>query len=365
MKIVIIGQKGIPARFGGVERHVEELSTRLVKLGHEVTVYARKNYTDGNIKEYQGVKIINLPSIGTKHLDAISHTFLACLNVIFKQNADVVHFHSIGPSSLIWLIRLFKPRVKVVATFHSQCYNHQKWGVFAKTFLHIGEYACINLAHETIAVSKSLQRYAQEKYGKTVKYVPNGVPVLPSVPADEIKRFGLEENNYILSVSRLIKHKGIHYLIEAFNQMKTDKKLVIVGSASYTNGYEAELKALAKDNKNIIFTGNQSGQALAELYSNAYLFVQPSESEGLSIALLEALSYGKAALVSSIAENTEVVADNDFIFENKNVVDLKNKLEVLLNDKEKVYKSGVNGKEKVMNLYNWDNITRDVVEIYN
>lgn len=365
MKIVFIGQKGIPATLGGVERHVQELAERLVERENEVYVYTRCNYIDKKLKEYKGIKLISLPSFSTKNMDALSHTFLACLNLIFKQkNIDIIHFHSIGPSSLIWLIKLFKPSVPVVTTFHSKCYHHQKWGKFAKLYLRFGEIMCCKLSNRVIAVSKSLKKYAEHRYKRKINYIPNGTNISKVTDAERIKKWGLTNNNYIVSVSRLIQHKGIHYLIQAYNSIKTDKKLVIVGEGVYTNDYFQKLKKLANNNPNIIFTGKQTGDTLSELFFNAYLFAHPSESEGLSIALLEAMSYKKAILSSDILENQEAGGVDNFYFKNKDIKDLKNKLEYLLKHPEKLKLVGLINYQRIKKYYNWDNITKDTIEIY-
>ncbi len=362
MKIAIIGQKGIPSTSGGVEKHVEDLSTRLVKAGHDVICYTRPNYTDENLKEYKGVKLISLPSINSKSLDAISHTFRACLDVV-KRDVDLVHFHSIGPSSLIWLVKLLKPSLPVVATFHCEDYYHQKWGFFARTYLKFGEFVISTAPDKTITVSKGLQAKVLKRYKREAVYAPNGVPTNEKVEAKEIKKFGLEKDNYIVAVSRLVKHKGLQYLVEAYNRVKTDKKLVIVGEGAYTSDFVKDLKDKAKNNPNIIFTGKQSGRMLAELFSNAYLFVQPSESEGLSIALLEAMSYGKATLVSNIPENKEVIDWTGFTFKNKNVPDLVGKINGLLKNPSMVKDMGRLGKERVTKEYNWNNIVDNIINL--
>lgn len=364
MKIAIIGQKGIPSHFGGVEKHVEDLSTRLVRRGHEVLVYTRPNYADKDLTEYQGVKLISLSSIPTKHLDAISHTFRTCLDVA-KRDVDVVHFHSIGPSSLIWFLKLLRPNLPIVATFHSQCYKHRKWGFAARTYLKFGEFVACKIADKTMTVSKSLRNYVAKKYDRLVDYAPNGVPAAKNVSVKNIKYFNLKKDGYVLAVSRFIKHKGLHYLIEAYKNIKTDKKLVIVGDGAHTNGYVKYLKDLADGNKNIVFTGAQSGRTLAELFSNAYLFVQPSEAEGLSIALLEAMSYGKTTLVSDIKENKEVIDYTGFTFKNKSVADLMGKLNALLRNPDVVRNMGKLEKKRVTAEYNWKKIVDKVQEVYN
>ncbi|MEI7451915.1 MAG: glycosyltransferase family 4 protein [Candidatus Falkowbacteria bacterium] len=364
MKIALIGQKGIPSNSGGVETHVENLAIRLVQAGHEVIAYSRKGYTGSDLKEYKGVEIINIPSVKSKNLEAIVHTFLSCLDLIFKRKVDVVHFHSIGPSSLMFLIKLFKPRTPIVFTFHCQDYYHQKWGVFARLYLKFGEMVACHLADKTITVSKDLEAYAKAKYNARAKYIPNGVSLPEILEANSIKQWGLAKDNYIVAVSRLIRHKGLHYLIAAYQQIKTDKKLVIVGDSSYTDDYVEELKALAGDNKNIIFTGKQGGQTLAELFSNAYLFVQPSESEGLSIALLEAMSYKNACLVSDIPANREVVDVNGLSFKNTDIHDLKVSLEYLLLHEEIINKNKEDMYARVKTEYSWDDIVKNIINEY-
>lgn len=363
MKIYFIGQKGIPAIFGGIERHVEELAVKLANSGHEVYAYTRPHYTPADLKEYKGIKLISIKSLATKRLDTISHTFRACLD-LRKRNPDIIHFHSIGPSSLIWLVRLLKPGVPVIATFHSKCYLHDKWGIFARFYLKLGEFFICKLPHKTITISLSLTQYVKAKYNILPVYIPNGVAAFENVKAQEIKKWGLEDGNYILAVSRLVKNKGIHYLIEAYKQIKTDKKLVIVGGGVFTDDYVNKLKKSAEGNKNIIFTDNQSGQILAELFSNACFFIHPSESEGLSLALLEAMSYKKAALVSDIPENIEAIGCAEFTFENKNANDLREKMEFLLNNPVLAQKRGVLNKERVIKFYSWENIAKETVKVY-
>ena len=363
MKIYFIGQKGMPTHGGGVEHYVENLATRLAKQGHDVFAYTRHSYSDKNKTEYKGVKLINLPSVPTKNLDTITHTFLAVIDVLFRK-ADVIHFHSIGPSSLIWLPKLLKRNTTVIATFQSQCYKHQKWSGFAKWFLHLGEKILCNFADAIIVPSKTLQNYAKKIYNKETTYIPNGVTIDRAHADNLIKEWNLTKGEYFLTVSRLIRHKGIQYLIKAYQQMRTNKKLVIVGDGSFTDDYVAELKKLAGDNKNIIFTGNQIGISLAQLYSNAYAFIQPSESEGLSVALLEAMSYSLPVIVSDIEENKEAVGNAGILFKKKNIQDLKKQMRFLIRDKKQRNLLAKKSKQRVINNYDWDDLTADVVNAY-
>lgn len=369
MKIAFIGQKGIPAiQPGGVERHVEELATRLVERNHEIFAYVRNNYTDKHLKEYAGIKLIHLPSIGTKHMDAISHTFFATLHALFC-NYDVIHYHSIGPSSLSFIIKILKPKTVLVATYHSQDYFHQKWGAFARACLKLAEYITCNIPDKTIAVSQSLGRFIRKNFQKEAVVIPNGFNVTETKETAKLKKWGLVKNEYILSVSRLVRHKGIHFLISAYRNLydrnlHKGKKLVIAGEGSHTDDYVKFLRHLASGNKSIIFTGAQSGKALSQLFSHAYLFVQPSESEGLSIALLESMGYGKAALVSSIPENLEAIGSNGFAFRSGDAKDLEDKLEKLLCEPALVYETGNLARIEVGRKYDWEKITTQTESLY-
>ncbi|MFA5318035.1 MAG: glycosyltransferase family 4 protein [Patescibacteria group bacterium] len=363
MQIYFIGQKGIPATIGGVEHYVDSAATLLAARGHDVFVYTRWNYSNKKRKSYCGVNLINLPSIPTKNLDTITHTFLAVLDVL-RRPADVVHFHSIGPSLLLWVVKIFKPGTVVVGTFQSQCYRHQKWGSIARFFLHLGEIMLCAFADVVIVPSKILYHYAARRYSLEPVYLPNGVTMQKKQPAKLIKKFGLKKDNYILYAGRLIRHKGVHYLIEAYKELPTDKKLVIVGSGSFTNDYIKELKELAGKNKNIIFTGQQNGQILRELYSNAHCFVQPSESEGLSIALLEAMSYGLPVVASDISENKEALAGNGYLFANADVKELEQALKNVLSREKSAKRAGAKAREHIKQNYNWNVLARDLASLY-
>lgn len=365
LKIAFIGQKGIPTRQGGIEKHVEELSTRLAKAGFAVTVYSRPHYTKNQaVKNYRGVKIVNLFSFNTKHLDAITHTLFASLHAL-SQNYDIIHYHGVGPSLLSFIPRIFAPQVKVIATFHCVDRKHQKWGAFARLMLTLGERAACRFPHQTITISEALQKYCEHKFDKQTIYIPNGVAIKSSKNKNQtLKKFALIKDGYFLTVSRLIKHKGIHTLIKAYQKIKTNKKLVIVGAGANTDDYVKQLKNLAGENKNIIFTGEQTGAGLENLFKNAYVFVQPSEAEGLSIALLEALAYGVPILVSDIEENLEAANGFGLIFKNKNIADLAKKLAYALKNKELIKARSVLARRQVSKKYNWNDITKKTAALY-
>ncbi|NTW30133.1 MAG: glycosyltransferase family 4 protein [Candidatus Moranbacteria bacterium] len=369
MKIAFIGQKGIPAKSGGVETHVGYLAARLAALGHEVTVYSRPYYADPSVTSLQGVRIVSLPSIRTKHLDAISHTLISTMHALFGRY-DVIHYQSIGPSVLSFIPRMLLRRTAVVATFHSRDYFHGKWGAFAKACLRIAEGLTCLFPNRTIAVSRGMAEYAKKRYGTDIVYIPNGAEAVTAESADRLSAFGLKEKRYVLAVSRLVAHKGIHHLIRAFldledtGRLPNNFKLAIVGTHAETPGYERHLRKMSEGRESILFLGEQCGETLAELFTNAAVFVQPSEDEGLSIALLEAMSYGLPIIASRIPGNEEALGDAGSYFEAKDVEVLKSELAKLLNRPAALEEYGRLARVRVEQYYGWEAIAKQTVELY-
>lgn len=369
MKIAMIGHKRIPSREGGVEIVVEELATRLVKKGHKVDVYNRrgKNVQDKNadkeknkLKEYKGIKLITIPTINKKGIDALLYSFFATIKALFRRY-DVIHYHAEGPCAMLWIPHLFG--IKTVATIHGLDWQRSKWGGLATRYIKFGEKIAARYADEIIVLSKNVQKYFKDTYNRETTFIPNGVNKPEIKKANIIKqKWGLEKDNYILFLARIVPEKGLHYLIEAYKQIDTDKKLVIAGGASHTNDYLEKIKDMAKNDDRIIMTGFVQGQELEELYSNCYLYCLPSDVEGMPISLLEAMSYGCDSLVSNIEENTQVTGEYATTFKKGNVIDLKEKIENILNKNENL------DKEKVANYvvekFNWDVVVKKTSEKY-
>jgi len=362
MKIAFIGQKGIPAKTGGVERHVEFLSQHLANLGLEILVYNRRGYLANKQEEWQGVKLISKPFINTKNLANISHTLLASLDVI-RRRPDVIHYHGVGPSLLLWLPKIFLPKTKFIATLHSFDYDNDKWSAFAKFMLRLGESFMCRFADEIITLTPATQRYVLEKHKRQSYLIPNGTEIKDESLNDSVdilQEWNLDKRSYIFSASRLIRLKGIQYLISAYNNLKTDKKLVIAGEGEY----ETELKRLAGDNKNILFIGNQSGQKLRALYTNTYLFVQSSEMEGMSLSLLEAMGHGAPCLASDILANKEALADCGYYFKTQDTKDLEVKLNKLLNNSDEIFTMAQKSFKRAQLEYTWDIVATKTLEVY-
>lgn len=365
MKIAMIGSKGIPAISGGVEKHVEEMAKILVSKGHEVTVYCRSTYMQKNLKEYKGIKLVIIKTINCKNLDAIVYTFKATIHAIF-HNYEIYHYHAIGPASLSFIPKMFGK--KVVVTVHGLDWQREKWGKFARMYLKFGEFITGHFADKIISVSKNLAEYFIKKYNRNeqnVIYIPNGVNTRSSLNPTQIKRFGLKGDDYILFLARLVPEKGVHYLIEAYNKLKIDKKLVIAGGTSFSDDYITKLHNMSQENKNIIFTGNVDGNLLVELYSNCTLYVLPSDIEGMPLTLLEALSYGKTVLVSDIKENLQIIEhiDNCYSFKKADVGDLANKISLITSKVNKYHSEKV--IKFIQKQYSWENVVTKYISILN
>lgn len=374
MKIAMIGQKGVPAQYGGVDRHVEDLSVRLVEAGHTVIAYSRFWYTKTTESEYLGVQTVYTPSIHTKHLDTITHTLTSTLHALW-HGVDIIHYHGVGPALLSWMPRVFSPKTTVITTFHSIDRYAKKWNLLARLALRFGEWAAVSFAHKTITISKGLQQYVLNEFGKETAYIPNAV-MSARVPhhTDVLDMFGLEKGKYIVMVSRLVPNKGIHLLIEAFHLLKQyhkddleiqEMKLAIVGGAAYSDEYVRRLHETASRYSEIVFTDFQSGDALDQLYAHARALVHPSLHEGLPITVLQAMNFAKPVLVSNIPEHLELIQDNRMIFEQNDVHAITQALYHLLQiGSEELKEIGRKNKALVDREYSWDVVLPKMIALY-
>ncbi len=369
MRIAQLGMKKVPSREGGIEIVVEELATRMAALGHSVTCYNRnthhvsgKTYDSEKLKEYKGIRIKYVPTVDKKGLAAVSSAFFATLAASFGRY-DTVHIHAEGPAFMCWLPKLFRKRV--IVTVHGLDHQRAKWGKFASKFIMMGEKNAVRYADKIIVLSKGVQEYFDKTYGRKTVFIPNGVNRPELREAKEItERFGLKKDGYILFLGRLVPEKGIGYLIEAFKGIATDKRLVIAGGSSDTSGFVDELHKAAEGDEHIIFTGFVQGRPLEELYSNAYLYVLPSDLEGMPLSLLEAMSYGNACLTSDIEECASVVSDKAVTFRKGDVEDLKDTLQFLCDNPEIVRKMKAEAADYICGKYNWDEVVRETLRVY-
>ncbi len=373
MHIAMIGHKRIPSREGGVEVVVEELSVRMAAMGHKVDAYNRfghhvsgkkydQEYGWKGRKFYKGIRVYIVPTFRRSSLNAIVYSFFATIMALF-HNYDVIHYHAEGPCAMLWLPHLLKR--KIVVTVHGLDWQRAKWGNFASFVIKFGERMAAKYADEVIVLSENVKQYFADTYRREVTYIPNGISRPKPQGASLIReKYGLEKDGYFLFLGRIVPEKGLHYLIEAFSAIETDKKLVIAGGSSQAMAYMDEIHKMAARDERIVMTDFVQGQILEELYANAYAFVLPSDVEGMALTLLEAMSYGSCCLVSDIKENTEVVEDKALIFKKGDVSDLRRQLVYLLDNPEEVSRMGEKSVDFICGKYNWEDVTGQTLALY-
>ena len=369
LRIVMLGHKRIPSREGGVEIVVEELATRMVDTGHQVTCLNRagkhvsgKEFETVSLKEFRGVRIKTVPALDKKGLAAMTASVTGALVAAFGEY-DVVHFHAEGPCAMLWLPKLFGKRC--IATIHGLDHQRAKWGRFARSYIMLGEKCAVKFADEVIVLSKGVQQYFKDTYGRETIFIPNGVSKPELREAHEITaRFGVEKDGYILYLGRLVPEKGITYLIDAFKSVKTHKKLVIAGGSSDTEAFAQELKERAAGDERIIFTGFVQGRILEELYSNAYVYTLPSDLEGMPLSLLEAMSYGNCCVTSDIEECAAVTGDHGLTFSKSNTDALGALLQKLCEEPQTVESYKNTSRDYITRKYSWDDVTEQTLKLY-
>lgn len=370
MIVTMIGHKGIPSSSGGIERHVEELATELVRFGVRVISFDRAWYV-GDTNPVAGIERRWSHGWHTKNLDAITHTFTAIL-LARRDRPDIIHLHGVGPALLAGFARLVHPRAKIIVTFHCVDRMHAKWGFFAKTMLRIGEWCACRCAHRTIAVSDTIGRYCMSAYDTQTATIPNGVRINPSADASHLADFGLNPQGYFALVARLIPHKNVHVAIEAHSllaQRRPDlaakHPLVVIGGSSFTDTYASALRDLANTYPHVKLVGEQRGDALRALQSHAVAHAIVSASEGMSIALLEAMSYRKPLIVSDIPENTDVTSHDALVVRLNDASSLSRAMENMLDmtDAERA-RMGDALYDRVRTNHHWGSIAEQTFHVY-
>jgi len=359
MRVAFIGQKGVPATYGGVERHVEELSARVAAYGHQVCVYNRPHYNSRPPARHRGVEVVTLPSLASKHLDTISHVTI-CTGHALRHHADIVHYHAIGPALLSWVPRTLG--VCALVTVHGRDWQRPKWGSAATTALRAGEWTAMHAPDETIVVSRSLTHELMSRYRRPAHYIPNGITLEPGDDPRILTDLGLKAGGYVLFASRLVPEKGAHYLLEAWRRLGSDMTLVMAGDSSFSADYAASLRASCPHN--VVFPGYVYGPRLATLFRNAALFVLPSDVEGLPLVVLEALGYGTPVLTSDIAPNREVLGGVGRTFVAGSVDDLVRQLSAALAALPALRAQARQAADQIAQTYDWDVVADETVALY-
>ncbi|MFZ1578579.1 MAG: glycosyltransferase family 4 protein [Nostocoides sp.] len=382
MRIAMVGLRGLPATFGGIEKHVEELGSRLAAAGHEVTVYCRPSYAAdpdaippefgyvpplrGRPGRYRGMILHNLPAPEGKGLEAFVHSGLAVAATL-GRGYDIVHFHALGPG-LFTPIPKYLSRAGVVQTIHGLDDERGKWGRVAKLLLSTGRGLSVRVPDEVIVVSRDLRFTYRDVHDRHTTYIPNGGPsVRPVAPGATLERFGLTPGGYAMFLGRLVPEKDPGLALQAFAQVDTELRLAVVGDSANTDDFTAQLRELAGRDPRVVMTGYVYGEALAELLTSAALFIQPSQLEGLPITLLEAAAYRLPVVVSDIPPHLEVVgADGPGhrVFPVGDAGPLAAAIKQELADPQVSQEGAAQWSADVAEHYDWDQATEALLTVY-
>jgi glycosyltransferase involved in cell wall biosynthesis len=358
LRVAFIGGRGIVSKYSGIETCYEETGTRLVEMGHDIAVYCRSYFTPPTAT-HNGIRVVRLPTIRTKHLETLVHTLLGTAHAMLS-NCEIVHYHAVGPALFSFFPRLAGK--KSVVTIQGLDWQRKKWGWFASNVLRLGEQAAIHFPNATIVVSQTLHEHYRSQYGVQTSFVPNGTLIRKRSSSSRIEDWGLESGKYILFLGRLSPEKNCHLLIEAYEKLKPATKLVVAGGSSYSDSYAARLRAHQSEQIRILDW--VAGEALDELLTNACLFVLPSDLEGLSLALLDAMGAGVCVLASDISENRELVNGAGFTFKSGDVLDLERMLRLLIGDADLRERAAKKAKERIQHGYLWPQITKQIEQVY-
>ena len=358
LRVAFIGGRGVISKYSGIETYYEEAGQRLAALGHEITIYCRSYFTPP-VHSYNGMNLVRLPTIRSKHLETMVHTALSTMHALCRP-CDVVHYHALGPALFSFIPRLFGK--KTVVTVQGLDWQRKKWGALAAAVLRAGEQAAVRLPNATMVVSQTLQHRYRARYGAETLYVPNGTEIRSRRKTSQIVRWGIGSGNYILFLGRFSPEKNCHLLIAAYKKIETSVKLVLAGGGSHSDHYAGELRQHQSDR--IRFLPWVAGPDLDELITNAMLFVLPSDLEGLSLALLDAMGAGVCVLASEIPENCEALHQAGFTFKPGDGKDLERKLRLLIFDERLRRDAARRAQQRARENYLWPEIARQIDQVY-
>lgn len=359
MRVAMLGAKAVPA-IGGVAHYVEEVGARLARRGYEVTVYCRPHFLGDERGDYRGMRRVVTAGVRGKYLDALTHTATATLHAL-ASDYDIVHIHGAAPSVFSGLLQL-RPNAHIVTTLHGLDWTGSKWGGLASNLMRAAAHFGTHTSDEIVAVSRWVADQSLLHLNREAVFIPTGVTPLDPVPAEEMLELGIEPGAYVFCASRLVREKGVHHLLEAWREVQAPLQLVIAGDCPYRDRYVHQLHSLADDR--VIFAGYVKGRLLQELFSNARLYVQPSENEGLPIAVLEALSYGRCVLASDIPQNREALGPCGFTFRNKQPDDLARCLQELTDAPATLDEQYQKARDYVRRERSWELTTDRHEELY-
>jgi glycosyltransferase involved in cell wall biosynthesis len=359
--IAIVGIRGLPPLYGGGETASDELGQRLVACGHDVVVYCRHHNSEvPRPTHYNGMRLVHLPSVHTKNLDTPTHIILCLWHLIFREPARICLLSGVGTSFIIPILRLFGRKTVVWAD--GQDWKRGKWGTFARWYLKTSAKLACLVSNGIVTDTTIAHEFYRTELNRPTTYIPYGANIEEVSSAAELEKWGVEPGKYLLFVGRLIPEKGVHYLIEAFEKLDTDCRLLIVGDSPYTPAYVGQLKA-TKDPR-IGFTGYLFGDGFKQLMKHCRIYVQPSDVEGTSPVLLTAMGYKRPVVVNGIPENRATIGDAGLAFEPGDVRGLREILATIMDDEDRLRDLGERAEERVRNHYSWERITDEFQQLF-
>ena len=358
----MLGTRGVPASYSGFETCVEQLGSRLVARGHEVTVYCRSHHIKYEGKTYKGMRLVKLPTIPNKYLDTLVHSFFSSLHALF-QPYDICLYFIAGNSLVTWIPRLVGKRT--IINVDGLDWKREKWPELARKYIRFAERMATVLPTAFLTDSTVVQRYYEDTYRVKPPYIAYGSDVQPLPPGDTLSKYGLEPGKYILFVGRLVPENCAHHLVEAYCMLpdKHGMKCVIVGDAPYAEEYKQSLREGACEG--VVFTGYVFGDGYRELSSSAYCFVETSGVGGTHPALLEAMGFGNCVITHNTPENLETVGPAGLSYDGQEgAASLCRVLAHLLEDPQVVEERRAMSLAHVKASYSWDKITGQYLELF-
>jgi len=365
MRIAAFGFRSIPLTKGsaGADKFALELFPRLVNRGHHVVAYNRR-YPDVFVDtaEYKGVKIKTFKTTSLKGFDTLLHSFKCTFDIIFNNTADIVHIQNGGNS--IWALPLRLFGKKVFISQDGVDWKRDKWPWYGKLYLKFSSFITAYLPNEVIFDNVISKRLFEEKFNKQFKFIPFGSEVDEVSGTEEVlAKYNLEKGNYYLFVGRFIPDKGLHYLIPAFKNSRSNKKLVLIGGSPNPSPYEKQLTGMAADS-NVVFPGYVYGNEVNALMINAYCYIQPSDVEGLSPVVLTVMGLNVPIIVSDIEENDYAVLDTARKFKKGNIDSLTEEINFCENNYDVMLSLAKKAQQRALSVFNWESVADEHVEVF-
>jgi glycosyltransferase involved in cell wall biosynthesis len=355
MRIALIGGRGIPANYGGFETFSEELCTRLVQRGHDVTVYCRERYSS---REYRGVDLVYLPTIRHKYLDTLAHTCLSTFHLIGRRT-DVALYVNAANAVFTLFPRL--TGIPVVLNVDGIERRRKKWNTAARAWYLLSEKLATWFPTVVVTDAVTIQEYYLSRYRKGSTFIPYGADAELAPTADELQRLQLDKYRYFLYVSRLEPENHALQVRQAFEKVPTDLKLALIGDAPYAGEYIREVRNT--NDPRLVMPGAIYGQGYRELGTWCFAYIHATEVGGTHPALIEAMGRGALVIYRNVPENAEVCGEAGLPFEDDASLVAAIRTTLAMSEIERSeYRR--RARQRVRERYCWDAVTTQYEELF-